>query len=405
VNKIPKKEIDPRLIPEVNIGTLGHVDHGKSTLVQAISGKWPAVHSEELKRGITIKLGYADATIYKCNKCNIFCSTEKCLSCAEKCEPQRTISFVDAPGHETLMATVLAGASLMDGILFVIAANEECPQPQTREHMMVLNIVGIKNMIIVQTKIDIVSKEEALEHYKKIKEFVKGTVAENAPIIPISAQNKININAVLETIQNNIPTPQRDISKPTKMLVARSFDINKPGTEIENLKGGVIGGALIQGELKINDEIEIKPGAFLKNKWVPLKTKVVGLQKAGKNLEKAGAGGLLGVLTELDPGLAKADYLSGSLAGVELPSVLDKLTLKVNLFEKSLEEKVEPIKVGEQIMLNVGTSRTLGIVKDVKKDVIEIESKLPICADKNDRVVLSRKISERWRLIGYSEII
>ncbi len=405
MNKIPKKEIDPRLIPEVNIGTLGHVDHGKSTLVQAISGKWPAVHSEELKRGITIKLGYADATIYKCDKCNIFCPTEKCSNCSEKCEPQRTISFVDAPGHETLMATVLAGASLMDGILFVIAANEDCPQPQTREHMMVLNIVGIKNIVIVQTKIDIVSKEEALEHYKKIKEFVKGTVAENAPIIPISAQNKINIKAVLEAIQSNIPTPQRDTSKPTKMLVARSFDINKPGTEIENLKGGVIGGALIEGELKINDDIEIKPGFFLKNKWVPLKIKVAGLQKAGKNLEKAGPGGLLGVLTELDPSLTKADYLAGSLAGAELPPILDKLNLKVNLFEKSLEEKVEPIKVEEQIMLNVGTSRTLGIVKDVKKNIIEIELKLPVCADKNDRVVLSRKISERWRLIGYSEIV
>ncbi|NIO44755.1 MAG: translation initiation factor IF-2 subunit gamma [Candidatus Aenigmarchaeota archaeon] len=393
------------MIPEVNIGTLGHVDHGKSTLVQAISGKWPAVHSEELKRGITIKLGYADATIYKCSKCNALCSTEKCLNCFEKCEPERTISFVDAPGHETLMATVLAGASLMDGILFVIAANEECPQPQTREHMMVLNIVGIKNVVIVQTKIDIVSKKETLEHYKKIKEFVKGTVAENAPIIPVSAQNKINIKAVLEAIQNNIPTPQRDNSKPTKMLVARSFDVNKPGTEIEKLKGGVIGGALIEGELKINDGIEIKPGVFLKNKWVPLKTKVVGLQKAGKNLEKAGPGGLLGVLTELDPGLSKADYLAGSIAGVELPSVLDKLNLKVNLFEKSLEEKVEPIKVGEEIMLNVGTTRTLGIVKDVKKDVIEMELKLPVCADKNDKVVLSRKISERWRLIGYSEIV
>ncbi len=399
------KKTDPRLIPEVNVGTLGHVDHGKSTLVQAISGKWPAVHSEELKRGITIKLGYADATIYKCNKCNIFCPKEKCPKCSEKCELQRTISFVDAPGHETLMATVLAGASLMDGILFVIAVNEECPQPQTREHMMVLNTVGIKNIVIVQAKIDLVSKEEALEHYKKLKEFIKGTVAENAPIIPVSAQNKINIGAVLDTIQNNIPTPERDLSKPTKMLVARSFDINKPGTEIENLKGGVIGGALIEGELKINDEIEIKPGVFLKNKWTPLKTKVVGLQKAEKNLEKAGPGGLLGVLTELDPSLTKADYLAGSVAGVNLPSILEKLTLRVNLFEKSLEEVVEPIKIGEQIMLNVGTARTLGIVKDVKKDVIEIELKLPICADKNDKIVLSRKIAERWRLIGYSEII
>jgi translation initiation factor 2 subunit 3 len=162
---------------------------------------------------------------------------------------------------------------------------------------------------------------------------------------------------------------------------------------------------LIQGELKINDEIEIKPGYLLKSNWVSLKTKVVGLQKAGKNLEKAGSGGLLGVMTELDTNLTKADYLSGSVAGVDIPPLLEKLTLKFNLFEKLFEEKIEPIKKGEQIMLNVGTSRTIGTVSNVKKDVVEIELKLPVCADKGDRVVLSRKISERWRLIGYSEIV
>ena len=399
------KKIDERLIPEVNIGTLGHVDHGKSSLVEAITNKWTSLHSEELKRGITIKLGYADATIYKCEKCNSYCSTEKCMICSGKCEPQRTVSFVDAPGHETLMATVLAGTSLMDGILFVIAADEKCPQPQTREHMMVLNIVGIKNVIIVQTKIDLVTKEQALANYKEIKEFVKGTVAENCPIIPVSSRNNLNVDAVLETIQESIPTPERESTKPPRMLVARSFDVNKPGTEIEKLKGGVIGGSLIEGELKIGDEIEIKPGYLSKSSWTPLKTKVVGLQKAGKNLDRAGAGGLLGVMTELDTNLTKADYLSGSVAGVGLPEILVKLTVKVNLFEKILDDDIEPIKNGEMLMLNVGTARTVGIVSNIKKDIIDIELKLPVCALEGERVVLSRKIKERWRLIGYSEIV
>jgi translation initiation factor 2 subunit 3 len=399
------KDIDTRLIPEVNIGTLGHVDHGKSSLVEAITGKWTSVHSEELKRGITIKLGYADATIYKCVKCNIYCSTGKCVKCAGDCEPQRTISFVDAPGHETLMATVLAGTSLMDGILFVIAADEKCPQPQTREHLMVLNIVGVKNIIIVQTKVDLVTREQALENYRQIKEFVKGTVAESAPIIPVSSQSGLNIDSVLETIQNNIPTPKRDSSKPAKMLIARSFDINKPGTEVEEIKGGIIGGSLVQGELKLNDEIEIKPGYFSKNAWISLKTKVVGLQKAGKNLERAGPGGLLGVMTELDTNLTKADYLSGSVAGVSLPDVLNRFSLKVKLFEKISDDKIEPVKKDEQLMLNVGTARTIGSVTNIKKDIVDIDLKLPVCASVGDRVVLSRKIMERWRLIGYSEIV
>jgi translation initiation factor 2 subunit 3 len=397
------KEIDKRLIPEVNIGTLGHVDHGKSTIVQAISGKWPATHSEELKRGITIKLGYADATIYKCEKCNLFCSTEKCIKCSGKCEPLRTVSFVDAPGHETLMATVLAGASLMDGILFVIAANEKCPQPQTKEHLMVLNIVGIKNVIIVQSKVDLITREKAMENYNQIKELVKGTVAENAPIIPVSAQKNLNIDLLLQLIQEKIPTPQKDIAKSPKMLVVRSFDVNKPGTEIEKLKGGVLGGALIQGELKIGDEIEIRPGIRIRENWNPIRTKVSGLQKAGKNLEKAGVGGLLGVMTELDPVLTKADSLAGSLAGKELPPILNKISFKPNLFEKIIE-KIEPLRLGEQLMINVGTARTLGIVKNLKDGVCELELRLPVCADKGDRIVLSRRIAERWRLIGWGII-
>ena len=394
------KEVNEKLIPEVNIGTLGHVDHGKSTLVESISGKWPAVHSEELKRGITIRLGYADATIYQCKKCKKLTSFDKCDKCFEKAEPLRTISFVDAPGHETLMATVLAGASLMDGVIFTIAANETCPQPQTREHLMVLDIVGIKNIIIVQTKIDLVSKEKALENYKQIKKFVKETVAENAPIIPVSAQSKLNIEEVLKTIQEVIPTPERDIKKPAKMYVVRSFDVNKPGTEIKKLNGGVVGGGIIQGVIKIGDEIEIKPGIKFKNKWMILKTKVKGLQKAGLNIEEAGPGGLVGVLTDIDPSFTKADYLSGSVAGKELPDVIGDMNLKFSLFEGK-----QNIKEEELLMINVGTSRTLGEVSNVKKDTADLDLRLPICAAKGDSVVLSRRVEDRWRLIGHGKLV
>src|SRR3989338_8731538 len=94
--------------PELNIGLVGHVDHGKSTLTQALTGKWTSMHSEELKRGITIRLGYADATFYKCPKCKepeCYTNAKICGKCKSECTPLRKISFVDAPGHETLMAT------------------------------------------------------------------------------------------------------------------------------------------------------------------------------------------------------------------------------------------------------------------------------------------------------------
>jgi len=393
------KKIDERLIPEVNIGTLGHVDHGKSTLVEAISGKWPSVHSEELKRGITIRLGYADATIYRCKKCKGLTSKDKCGTCMEVCEAERTVSFVDAPGHETLMATVLAGASLMDGVIFTIAANEKCPQPQTQEHLMVLDIVGIKNIIIIQTKIDLVSKEQALENYKQIKEFVKGTVAENAPIIPVSAKQNLNIDILLETIQEKILTPKRDITKSVKMFIVRSFDVNSPGVEPKKLKGGVLGGGIIEGILKVGDEVEIKP-IKIKGKWKTLTTKIIGLQKAGKNLEQAGPGGLLGVLTELDPYLTKADSLTGSIVGKNLPNVHNNLELEFELFNKSIG-----MKKGEPLLLNVGTGRTVGTITELKGKKCKVVLKIPICADKGERVVISRRTGERWRLSGWSKIL
>ena len=382
-----------------------HVAHGKTTLVEAITGKLTLSHSEELKRGITIRLGYADATFYKC-KNNHYCTSPKCPICFSDCEILRTVSFVDAPGHETLMATVLTGAALMDGALLVISAVEKCPQPQTREHLTALELVGIKNVVIVQNKIDLVSKERALESYKEIKEFIKGTILENSPIIPVSAQQRINIDLVIETIEKFIPTPKRDETKELKMLVARSFDVNKPGTSPKKLVGGVLGGAIVQGKLKLEDEIEIRPGIRKGEKYEPIITKVVGLQKAGKNLEEAGPGGLLGVLTTLDPFLTKSDSLVGNVVGFpgKLPEVKDELTIKVHLLERLVGAKemknVEPIKFNEALMVNAGTARSLGIVNSVKKDEVKLALKIPVCVEKGEKVVISRQISGRWRLIA-----
>jgi translation initiation factor 2 subunit 3 len=158
------------------------VDHGKTTLVQALTGTWASRHSEELKRGITIKLGYADASVYKCPDCdepNCYCVTKDCPSCGGEAELQRTVSFVDAPGHEILMATMLSGAAVMDGAILVIAADEPCPQPQTREHLAAIEAVGLKNLVIVQNKIDLVSMDKALNNYDEIKKFIKGSIAED----------------------------------------------------------------------------------------------------------------------------------------------------------------------------------------------------------------------------------
>jgi translation initiation factor 2 subunit 3 len=403
----------PKLIPEVNIGLVGHVDHGKTSLTAALTGKWTDTHSEELKRGITIRLGYADATFYVCPKCrghDRYGTTPKCIKCFSSCMPTRTVSFVDAPGHETLMATVLSGAALMDGALLIISANEPCPQPQTSEHLKALDIVGIKSIVVVQNKIDLVSSEDALRNHSQIRDFLKGTVAEGAPIIPVSAQQNINIDALVEAIETHIPTPKRDDRKPPLMLVARSFDVNRPGTRIGSLRGGVVGGSIIEGRLRVGDAVEICPGIKIKDSHEPVRTRVTGLQKAMADLPEAGPGGLLGVSTELDPFLAKSDTLAGNVLGApgSMPQVHNSLTVKVSLMERVVgikeDVRIGDIKTGDALMLTTGTARTVGSVTSARPGSIEVSLKIPVCAKKGDRIAISRQVHGRWRLIGWGEL-
>ncbi len=404
---------------DVNIGLVGHVDHGKTTLTRALSGVWTDTHSEETKRGISIRLGYADIDLRKCPKCDepiCYTTKEECEHCGSETDVIKKVSFVDAPGHETLMATMLSGAAIMDGAVLVIAANESCPQPQTKEHLMALDVIGVKDVIVVQNKIDIVSRERAIESYNEIKEFVKGTCAEDAPIIPVSAQHGANIDILIESIDKKIKTPRRSVRKSPLMYVARSFDINKPGSSPKKIKGGVIGGTLVQGTLRIGDTIEIRPGVDASSdkdknsNWISLKSEIIGLEAGGEQVDKVTPGGLVGIATKLDPSLTKADSLSGSVAGKEdkLPSVLFDCEMEVNLLERVVgtkeEREVSPIKLKELLMINCGTTTTIGMVTSLKGGLVQVNLKLPICVDKGARVALSRRVGARWRLIGFGII-
>lgn len=405
--------------PEVNIGMVGHVDHGKTTLVRSLSGVWTDQHSEEIKRGISIRLGYADATFRRCPECpepDCFTVEAKCPRCGTDTEVLRAVSFVDSPGHETLMATMLCGAAIMDGAVLVISANEACPQPQTKEHLMALNITGINRIVIVQNKVDLISKDKVVEHYNQIKSFVKGTVAENAPIIPISAQQNINIDMVIQAIENMIPTPPRDVKKSALLKIARSFDVNRPGTSPDNLKGGVIGGSLSQGLLHPGDRLEICPGRLVESEgrkqWVPLETKVVTLLAGSAEQEEITPGGLVGVGTTLDPVMTKSDTLVGQVAGEPgtLPAVKNSFIMEMQLLERVVgvtdESAVEPIHSSEPLMLNVGTATTVGVVSSAREGgVVQVQLKRPVCAEVGDRVAVSRRVGARWRLIGVGTII
>jgi len=400
----------PKKIQELNIGVVGHVDHGKTTLLSKLTGKFTDTHSEELKRGITIKLGYADMTIYKCP--DGFSNKE---IKGKKCTPERYVSFIDAPGHEMLMATMLSGAAIIDAALLVVAANEGI-KPQTREHFIALQAKKINNIIIIQNKIDLVTKEKALENYKELKAFLKGTIAENAPIIPVSTLQEINLDKIIEEIAK-LKSPERDTKAKPIFLVARSFDINKPGTEIEKLRGGVLGGVLKKGKLKVNDEIEIKPGLSTKKAnnqiYQTLTTKIISLNKGKNSVKEVSPGASISIETNLDPFLTKTDSLTGCLISLKnnLPEITYNVKIKSNLFEEVLgisgHQKTEPIKTKETLMLSVNTTITVGIVEKVDKDGEEIELSLniPIVAIKGDNVGIARNFDRHWRLIGWGKIV
>ena len=397
--------------PSINIGTSGHVDHGKTTLIEAITGIWTSAHSEELRRGITIKVGYADAAFYKCPNCPppvCYSTQPTCTNCGGQSELIRVVSFVDSPGHESLMANMLSGAALMDGSILVVAANEKVPQPQTREHLLALQVLGIHQIVIVQNKVDLTEYEKARANYEEIKNFVNGSIAEQAPIIPVSAQHKLNIDALIEAIENTIKTPVRTENAPAIMHVLRSFDINKPGVPIKQVKGGAIGGALVQGEFHIGDEIEIRPG-FLeekKNKYEPINSTIATLGTGAGIVEKVRPGGLVAIGTKLDPTFIKSDSLIGSVVGKPntLPKDVEDITVEVHLFDTAVGTqdmvKVEPVKVKESLRLNIGTAATLGTVTNSKDIKIEIKLKKPVCLLPKSRVAISRRIADRWRLIG-----
>ncbi|MCX6801631.1 MAG: GTP-binding protein [Candidatus Diapherotrites archaeon] len=345
VQKAEPKAAKEAVQAEINIGMIGHVDAGKTSLVEAMTGQWVDTHSEELKRGISIRIGYADTVFYKCPACSLNYSVkEECPKCKAKGVPLRKVSFVDAPGHETLMTTMLSGAAMMNGAVLVVAANEFCPQAQTVEHLNAMKIVGIRNIVVAQNKIDLVDK----------------------------------------------------------MYCGRSFDINRPGTKPEEMKGGVLGGTLLQGTLNVGDSVEIAPG-FAGKKIV---TKIQNINCAGGKLKIAKPGGLIAIETLLDPSYAQNDQMKGQVIGAvdSLPEPRNTLKLDVELLERQVTETPGEIKINESIVLTIGTMTVIANVKETRPGKITVMLPRAVVAEKGQNAAVSRKEKMKWRLIAFGKV-
>merc|ERR1719210_2317044 len=440
LNTLDVSTLNP-LTPEVisrqatiNIGTIGHVAHGKSTVVKAISGVQTVRFKNELERYITIKLGYANAKVYYCDDPKVarpasYCSRGSSHPDEFACEFSqdggkfklvRHVAFVDCPGHDILMATMLNGAAVMDAALLLIAGNESCPQPQTSEHLAAIEIMKLKHVLILQNKIDLIRDTQAQEQHEQILRFIEGTVAEGAPIIPISAQLKYNIEVVCEYIEKKIPIPPRDFTSNPLMIIIRSFDVNKPGEEVKNLKGGVAGGSILRGVLKVGQEIEVRPGLVSKDSegkltCKPIRSKIVSLFAEQNDLMYAVPGGLIGVGTKIDPTLCRADRMVGQVLGAVggLPQIFTELEVSYYLLKRLLGVRTEGDKKGakvaklsksEVLMVNIGSLSTGGRVIAVKADLAKIGLTNPVCTDVGEKIALSRRVDKHWRLIGWGKI-
>ncbi len=235
------------------IGTAGHIDHGKTSLVKALTGVDCDRLEEEKKRGITIELGFAALHIDK----------------------ETIIGLVDVPGHEKFVKNMVAGASGLDAVMLVIAADESI-MPQTREHLEICQLLGIRNGLIALTKIDMVD-EEMLELAKEeIEEFLLGTLLENAPIFPVSATKNIGIEALKEhLIYLNMELSKENKSDLFRLSVDRAFTMKGHGT--------VITGTSIAGKALLNDELAIYP----KNEIL---TRIRNIQSHGESKEEITSG-------------------------------------------------------------------------------------------------------------------
>merc|ERR1712133_164608 len=224
--------------------------------------------------------------------------------------------------------------------------------------------------------------------HQEILSFIEGTVAEGAPIIPISAQLKYNIEVVCEYIEKKIPVPLRDFTSDPHLIIIRSFDANKPGSDVEDLKGGVAGGSILKGVLKVGQEIEVRPGLVSKDSegkltCQPIYSRIVSLFAEQNDLMYAVPGGLIGVGTKVDPTLCRADRMVGQVLGAvgSLPEIYAELEITFFLLRRLLgvrtegdkkAAKVQKLSKNEILMVNIGSLSSGGRVLAVKSDLAKI---------------------------------
>lgn len=383
--------MDIKSQPTLNIGCLGSVSHGKSTMVKLLSGKSTQQHSKEKVRNITMKVGYANCKIYEYDEEYNLEGNGKLVN---------HISFVDCPGHHELIEVMMSGANLMDYGIVVVAGNQ-CieDQPQLRQHILTAKIVGLKKLIFVLNKIDLITRTLAQERKYQLEEYLKEFGIKDPVIIPMALAYGINKEYLLSAIMKEFVHVERKSSK-NVFVISRSFDINKPGINVKEMKGGVVGGSLLDGELKVDDEVVISPGQMKydksKNEWYvkPHKTKIVSLKSENNDLDNICCGGLTAVGLEIDPYFTETDKLKGN--------VLHKGD-DIKIFSK-IEcdlENIKSLAKNNIYQLQIGCNTVNGKLLDY----YTFELNKPVCCNLNDKILVCNKEDKTIEIVSYGKII
>src|SRR6516165_1742402 len=253
------------------VGTAGHIDHGKSALVLALTGTDPDRLEEEKRRGITIDLGFAHLDLPS----TALGDTEQGRTIGEGVR----VGFIDVPGHERFVKNMLAGASGIDLVMLVVAADEAI-KPQTREHFDICRLLGVRQGVIALTKSDLVDADTAGLVRLELEDFVKGSFLEAAPIVPVSAKTGAGLPELKEALVGEArKITGKQAERYFRLPIDRSFAVKGFGT--------VVTGTLISGQVAVGDEVQLLPGKQL--------LRVRGVQSGGKSVERAGAGQRTGV--------------------------------------------------------------------------------------------------------------
>ena len=366
-------------------------------MIKTLTGINPMKFTKEAEKNMTLKLGYTNAKFYKCENCpEPWCyqvNQKECAQCGRQNQMKLHVSFVDSPGHNDLQATALSGASSMDYCLLVVSADCE-HDPETSEHYKAIKILGLEDStIVLHNKIDLVKKDDALEHYEKLKLIYNVKF-----ILPICAQFGFGLNYLSQFIVESIPNPISDklinkINSPLKVSIIRSFDVNKPSTPVENIVGAVVGGTIKSGSLKIGDKVKIIPGVVLSNgQNHPIEAYIESLKTENTPLTIAYPGGLIGIGLSIDPTLSKEDRLVGNFI-VNIDDKSNKIfkTCTIEYSQYNQNSNLN-IKKGDSCISMLGSIKRVIKINWIKENLnqINITATIVMAGEVGDSIIITK---------------